>query len=629
MLHRRSTKRLLLATGALLLCYTAVRAYTLSITWDEAYGYLRFVRNKLLVPESLEQMDANNHLLHTFLCIRLNQLLGASELVLRLPSLAGHALFLFFSYRIVSNFQGSLSMMISFLILNVNPFVLDFFSLSRGYGLALGFMIASVYFLYKFFMQPMKIKYACLSFLSALLATLANFTWLNYFVISFSFILLILLPGSTTGNLSPIKKWALFIIRALPFVLVFGWALYVLVPYLNKLKEAGAFFFGGTSGFYEDTFCSLGRCSLYGLTYPDWMQTGARIVFLGLVPASVVHTLILTIRKKSTNTSLFSGIIAMAALLCCLATIVQHKWLGNLYLLDRNAVFFLPLFHLAFVFLGNELSLRSRKVLVLYAIAGSLFAAHFIRSVNFSYTLEWKFDADIKHMLSDLDSLKRIPKEKSSVSVGVPLIYDQPINFYRATRHLTWLNMAERSDPVDLNNDYLYLRPEQLQNASPDSIEVLKKYSVTNSVLARPKYKRDHCVERLREKLSFEREAQGKFIFDARTEYSKGFTYTVNDSVTPGRNAEIVFRSVIMAPDLDSCNVGVIMSFERKKSTYLWKRLYVKDFLQKENEWTTIHFTWPVPQGTNAGDMLHLYFWNWEKQRLYVKEMEYRWLSAK
>jgi hypothetical protein len=180
--------KLLIFFGVLLFLYTATRACLLSITWDEAFSYLQFVRHHILIPVKYESMDANNHLLNTWLDIQLIKCFGVNEFVLRLPALFAHLLFLVFSYKFVKGFENKWIALASFLVINLNPYLLDFFSLSRGYGLSIGLMMSSVYYLYVFVTSGCKTKYAILSVIIGALATLANFVVLNYFLVSFGLI---------------------------------------------------------------------------------------------------------------------------------------------------------------------------------------------------------------------------------------------------------------------------------------------------------------------------------------------------------------------------------------------------------------------------------------------------------
>ena len=117
---QKHVNKIIFAVAAFLFAYTAYRATILSITWDEAFSYLQFVRHEIFIPEKYEMMDANNHFLNTWLNIYFVKWFGVSELVLRLPSLIAHLLFLFFSYKLIKNFENKWLVLASFLIINLN-----------------------------------------------------------------------------------------------------------------------------------------------------------------------------------------------------------------------------------------------------------------------------------------------------------------------------------------------------------------------------------------------------------------------------------------------------------------------------------------------------------------------------
>jgi hypothetical protein len=168
----KNIKFILFVFGTLLFSYTAARAYLLSITWDEAYSFIGYVINsEIAYPDSFGDMSANNHLLISWIDIILVKWFGASELILRLPSLLAHLLFLVFSAKLLSHFQNKWVLLASFLIINLNPYLLDFFSLARGYGLSIGLMMTSIYYLYAF-QKEFKNKFANYSLLFAALSVL-------------------------------------------------------------------------------------------------------------------------------------------------------------------------------------------------------------------------------------------------------------------------------------------------------------------------------------------------------------------------------------------------------------------------------------------------------------------------
>jgi hypothetical protein len=122
--------------------------------------------------------------------------LGSREWALRLPNVLAHALYLGCGLVVLASAQNVLSMLVGFAILNLNPFLLDFFGLARGYGLASGLSMAALFFLYEALRRPELLRAAVLLLLSlrcASLADLSNFTWLNLHLPVFAASMLVLL----------------------------------------------------------------------------------------------------------------------------------------------------------------------------------------------------------------------------------------------------------------------------------------------------------------------------------------------------------------------------------------------------------------------------------------------------
>jgi len=160
--------------------FVVARAIRVSLTYDEAAAYIRYI-----APNVLPEFDAGplaifnfevatNHFLSTALTKLAVLVAGSSELALRLPALAGYAMHLWFSTRLLRRLTSPAIAVAGLLLLNLNPYLLDFFALSRGYGLSIGLMMGALYY---FFSGRLT---RTLFFASA--AVLANFSMLNVYV---------------------------------------------------------------------------------------------------------------------------------------------------------------------------------------------------------------------------------------------------------------------------------------------------------------------------------------------------------------------------------------------------------------------------------------------------------------
>ena len=204
--------------------------------------------------------------------------------------------------------------------------------------------------------------------------------------------------------------------------------------------------------------------------------------------------------------------------------------------------------------------------------------------------------------------------------------FEQGINFYRAKDNLVWLNSVERSDISDTRYDYLFFGPEQASKINMDSIEIIKLYPHTNNILAKPKWPTTLTKTGLTQELEYLKEPQGAYLINEKAEYSKSLNYKVNDSITPDKNAEVVFFATVKAADVFKSNLFMVISFENAKGAYLWKKASIKDYIIKKDEWIDISYSVLVPKTCVAGDELKCYIWNPNKHFLLVKKMNFKWL---
>ncbi|NTW36057.1 MAG: hypothetical protein HGB17_07990, partial [Syntrophobacteraceae bacterium] len=128
------------AISLLIFVYVAIRAATLCITIDEALTYNWHVTGGWgeIVLFRTPGLPDNNHVLHTLLC-KISVMSGLSELTLRIPSLLGCLGYLVGLNLCLRRIVPGWRQVLGLLAVGMNPYVLDFLVLARGYGLGLGF----------------------------------------------------------------------------------------------------------------------------------------------------------------------------------------------------------------------------------------------------------------------------------------------------------------------------------------------------------------------------------------------------------------------------------------------------------------------------------------------------------
>jgi len=489
---RKLSNCLILLTGLALLAYTGVRTTLLSFTHDESLTYLYHI-----FPGAFSLLDfsvANNHFLNSAFAALSCALFGSGEFALRLPNVIAHAAYLVATYLVMRRMRSIFLALCGFVILNMNPFMLDFFSLARGYGMALSCMMLSVHFYLRSIEQASRrTENVALAFWFAWAAALANLALLNYYVaLVVVYILLDAFvlarsssyPKESAQKLSVVLARHRFLLGHLVLLCV------TILPIAWSCRLGGELYYGGKEGFWHDTVGSLIGASMYGLTYTSGITTLIYAVVACVVVISAV-VLVRCVRKGA----LENGTLCLAAVfglvsVAALCSIAQHFVLGTNYLIERTAIFFIPLFCLLLIqlvdhlFAAGNVGLRYVGTFALILGVASILY-HNVKVMNFDSTLTWKYDANTKQMMSDLavdHALDKGGPEK--ISLGVNWMFEPTVNYYRVTRGFVWLKEATRMG-LDGEYDYYFYMPEDVPLMSGKMAAKILEYRSTHNILAK------------------------------------------------------------------------------------------------------------------------------------------------
>ena len=277
-----------------------------------------------------------------------------------------------------------------------------------------------------------------------------------------------------------LKKNILVIICSLILILI-------LFEPIRKLIKFHELYDGGTTGFWFDTVGSLISASLYGRSYNynvfNVIKYVIAVCSLGMIGFLLYQLLIL---KRKVFTEKFS-IIIILLFISCTVPVVQHLFLKSYFPINRMALFFVPLFITSFM-LTVSFSAKNRimKLLVLpiLLIFAGASVCHTSHSLNTYHTLYWKYDADTKKMLSDLE-LTVGKENKSPVKLGVMWLYEPTINFYRNTRKYDWLEMVTEETYKQPDYDYYYLADSCLDYVRKLNKPNIIHYFISDSYLVK------------------------------------------------------------------------------------------------------------------------------------------------
>lgn len=461
----------LLSFSALLLCYTVYRARQIPFTIDECDTLKDFVGLDMTDIWGSGPVSANNHMLNSALMKIFAFVFGPHVFVYRLPNLLAHILFLFSSYKLCLRLRTPLLVIGGFLLLNVNTYFLDFFSLARGYGMAAGCFMAALYMFFRFY-ESRKEKYAAYSFAWMSIAVLSNFSLLIFYPGLGLVVFLLILSDRNKYSFSQLR---------FPVLITLVLALIIYSP-VWKLNHFGALYYGGVTGFWHDTVGTLVVPELYRSDLTTVLLTPVMII-LGLILFILfAYAWLSFIRdrfKAFTPFSLFLILLLSAGIFITL----QHYLLDVKFPKDRTALCFIPAFFITFIFFCDELSIRNNRLAHGFFLL--LFIPAFINagaSLNLSHCYEWKFDASTPEAITEME--KDRPKDRK-VNIGISWTMAHAFSYYRGAENIMWIDSLG-IDTERVKFDYLFVTPD-VSVTQREGFTVMKEYKASGTFLLKAK----------------------------------------------------------------------------------------------------------------------------------------------
>jgi hypothetical protein len=470
-------------SGILIMGYTSYRAYKIPITHDEAQSFK--LMNERTYKEIKNYSIPEDHMLNTLADKVLSNNFGTNEWILRLPNLIGNMIYLLFTFLILWHFGKRELIFPAFLLLNVNPYLFDFFSCARGYGLSTALMIPSIYYILVYYREFKPSKLA-LSLLFAILAVLSLVTLLNYYLILVSLTVLMLAVAYLYKSKN--RKSVVLYITGILILLVSSYFLYyylhtAIARLSGKTFVKHNLFFN----FYEGTIRTISFRSIY--TKDDGnLVTLISYTIIGTYIISFIYLIFKAINEKSKvffNTSMSFFIIGVAM---ALSVTFQHEIFHIKFPSDRAALFFIPIFMFMIIFILFEFyESKYLKIpsTVLFFILAGLLIFNGIKHSNASYYVDWDYDMVGREMIQDLESnLTREDKNKT-ITLGTFWIFEPSANYYRVAKKLSWLNEVSRDSLKEKQFDFYYLRPIDTVNMHFKNSDILKVYPQVGTLLLR------------------------------------------------------------------------------------------------------------------------------------------------
>ncbi|MBA3901881.1 MAG: hypothetical protein H0X62_17045, partial [Bacteroidetes bacterium] len=358
---------LLSIVSLLVIVVVSLRSILIPINHDEAATFFYYIQTGVFLP-FLSHVDVNNHFLNSALSYFSFSLFGDAPFSLRLPNLFALLVLIFASYRFSLMLKSSAAKLalVAGLLLSIHW--LSFYSVTRGYGLSMGFMLLSLVYLVEYF-QDLKIRKFLFFLISIHIAISAILIILIPAIVATGFILLFQLKD---GKIKSPKLLALHLGNAL---LLFFW-----VKWSFFFKDAGALYHGEGNNYFEVTFRTL-------IEMLSGYQHDVVIYAIAATGILVLLSPILLFRKSLKSLlvvfkepALFFLTLFLSLLLCFY---LMKKLLGINYPEDRTGLFFYLIFILILAFAIDAIKANWKNIAG-WLIFG-VFVVHFATQLNFTH----------------------------------------------------------------------------------------------------------------------------------------------------------------------------------------------------------------------------------------------------
>lgn len=464
--------------GFFFISLSIYKASHVAFTHDESTTFLTYVNKNALAILSMEQpVSANNHILNTLSMKGISSLMTPTPFNLRLPNIIGHFLYILFSALLINNLRNNNFKVIGFILLNANIYLIDLFSLARGYGLSLGFLMIHWYFLFKAF-SNVNIKLSSRLMLIALILAIAS----NFSILYYALSLVIIYTVFEFKNRTENKKLYLAIWQGNKYFLGISFMLAMVFLYepIRKLIKFKQLYFGGENNFFDDTIYSLVYYSSTSIGLDDiHMKVTYYVVLV------ILSLLLFIILKRIVSNSIYtkSSFFIGSFFIIMLIQITSFYLFNTKYLIQRTAVFLIPIFIFSLLAIINE-----QESNLLYFLASILAFVLFFFTLRFTpleNSINWTYDADNKKLLSDLKMIHEKSNYKNKLSIGIDWIFHPSLNYYRATTDAgNWLDTVTKEGYENKKYNYYFVEAQSAKKfIDTTQFKVIKTYFRSHNLL--------------------------------------------------------------------------------------------------------------------------------------------------
>jgi hypothetical protein len=446
--------------------YIVLRAILIPAYHDEINTFFLYVQTGDFQP-FYTAANTNNHVLNTLFAHLSFLVFGDNIFVLRLANVLSYLIYLFYIWKIAKTFT-SRSLALAFFIAMISSlYVISFFSLARGYGMSMAFLIASVYYLIEYHLT-LSIRTILLGLFAASLALWA------YLGLMIPVLLLgFLFSGLFVRHLFQLRTYKQMFIVFPSIALLFLIPLYYAIKYSLFIQTNSTIYGSETHGFLNAV--------IYNLVDEFSGNTGSLAGYSTtvLLLITLVVTGIVSLVKNRLKTPGFLVQILLWGTI--VGTIALNYWFNVSYPFSRMAVYFFILFMVPLFISIDEAHYK----LAWFSgfVISTVFTVQLILTFNFAYAPCWRYDTLPKLIFNRISEEAKKMNQLPTISTN--LILEREFTYFDFINNAV-LNTPQTNDYTSKISDYIIANSLKHKNTFSD-YDTIEYCEETRTLLLRRK----------------------------------------------------------------------------------------------------------------------------------------------
>jgi hypothetical protein len=417
-------------SSVLLLVYIGIRIICVDITNDEAYSF--YIMKNFWYAEAL--CTGNTHWLNSF-AMGTAILFGfENPFAIRWLSLLAFAIFLSCTLRMLRTSDNIFFVILLFCLLALNPYVLDYFTVARGYASGLALQMVSILCFMNSSIYGSKTRR--ISLLVAGLTPFANYSFIYFFIAFASVYFIRAFRNETTILFKKVTFYAeiLFVVTITAFVLF---------AFRFIARCSGDVFGAGTTSLRN--WLEVLPAGLIN-NHSKWTDQPALIIVIHLF---MISSAIYGILKK--NAFPLYNYCSWILLIMLAALLFNFFACGVVLPYYRSALFLFPCSVICSVFFLDHLLQRNVLTKMLMLLLSFLLITNFFFHLNISSVRDYKTQSDAKETFDLLE-------EAGAKNVVIdPELFGVYRNYYAIAKNYSYSFSGKRLEKNDVIEGPCYL----------------------------------------------------------------------------------------------------------------------------------------------------------------------------